>query len=290
MKNLITLLIFAFALQSCQNKTEKAESKSIIDTVKTKLSEEEQPIYKGKKDNLPFEIEGKYRFENEDAKCKIELTLFYENGQLKYKMQTNTRTFADNAKISQENGTYHITFQNIKWSENLGYIDPEGSTPEKKLPLPTEILATFRDNEIIFENYGNAENHFLILKECDTKYIFLTKQTNIQLGENVSEINAYAKNIYQKNGKTYIDLDFVEIRYPTEGEWDVSDREIINNNPKIRTYIIDDSTSILSNVCKEMTASELYQARKSLLKDKTIIVIGKSENGKMLSINFGCYG
>ena len=82
----------------------------------------------------------------------------------------------------------------------------------------------------------------------------------------------------------------MEIRYPTEGEWDVSDREIINNNPKIRTYIIDDSTSILSNVCKEMTVSELYQARKILLKDKTIIVIGKSENGKMLSINLGCYG
>ncbi|MET3529817.1 hypothetical protein ABID31_001093 [Chryseobacterium flavum] len=27
-----------------------------------------------------------------------------------------------------------------------------------------------------------------------------------------------------------------------------------------------------------------------LLKDKTAIVIGKSKDGKMLSINFGCYG
>lgn len=123
-----------------------------------------------------------------------------------------------------------------------------------------------------------------------SKYDEPIENEEIILGEDMEEINAYAKNIYQKNGKTYIDLDFVEIRYPTEGEWDVSDREIINNNPKIRTYIIDDSTSILSNVCKEMTVSELYQARKILLKDKTIIVIGKSENGKMLSINLGCYG
>ena len=117
---------------------------------------------------------------------------------------------------------------------------------------------------------------------------------DVQLGEDSNEINAYVKNIYQKNGKIYIDLDFVEIRYPTEGDWDVSDREIVNNNPKIRIYIIDENTLILSHICQKITATTLFEIRKVLLKhlekDKYIITIGKSKNGKMLEINFGCYG
>lgn len=116
------------------------------------------------------------------------------------------------------------------------------------------------------------------------------KNDDIDLGEDLSKINAYAKRIYKRNGHIYIDLDLVEFRYPTEGEWDESDRTIVNNNPKIRTYIIDDKTSILSNICKELTSSELFQIRESVLRDKSIIVIGRSKNGKMLEINFGCYG
>ncbi|OXA85700.1 hypothetical protein [Flavobacterium hercynium] len=116
------------------------------------------------------------------------------------------------------------------------------------------------------------------------------KNDNIVLGEDISEINAYAKRIYKINGVIYIDLDLVEIRYPTKGEWDAGDREIVNNNPKIRTYVIDNNTSILSNVCKELKSSELFQIRESVLKDKNIIIIGRSENGKMQEINFGCYG
>lgn len=116
------------------------------------------------------------------------------------------------------------------------------------------------------------------------------KINDINLGKDLSTINAYAKKIYKKNGIIYIDWDLVEIRYPTEGEWNISDREIVNNNPKIRTYIIDDKTSILSNICKELTSSELFQIRESILSDKLIIVIGRSKNGRLLEINFGCYG
>ncbi len=116
------------------------------------------------------------------------------------------------------------------------------------------------------------------------------KDDAIFLGEDVAEIHAYAKKIYAINEIIYIDIDLVEIRYPTSGDYEVSDREIINDNPKIRTYIIDKETAILSNICKDLTAPKLLNIQKEVLRDKNIIVIGRSKNGKMLGINFGCYG
>lgn len=110
-------------------------------------------------------------------------------------------------------------------------------------------------------------------------------EQKIVLGENIPEINAYAKNIYKKNDVIYIELDLVEIKYKN-----VDDRIIVNNNPKIRTYVIDNRSLIYSNDCKEISASELFKIKEKLLKDHSIIVVGTSENGRMKSINFGCYG
>lgn len=112
----------------------------------------------------------------------------------------------------------------------------------------------------------------------------------IELGEDKSSINSYAKRIYKKDEKIYIELDFIEFHYPDKENIDESDREIINNNKKIRTYIIDKNTNITSKDCKNLNALELFQFRESLLKDKSIIVIGISKNGILTEINFGCYG
>ena len=293
MKKLISLLIFVFALQSCENKTENKESTELqsIELDKSiKMDTVQNSIQQMEKGNDFSEIEGLYIFEDELANCKITLILFSENGILKYKMKTNTKEYSDIAEISKEENGNFITFKNIEWSEYLGALDSEGEPIHKNLEVPTDIEGGFDENGIMIQNAGNSMNYYSKIGDCGVKYIDLVKQTNIQLGEDRSEINAYAKDIYKKNGKIYIDLDFVEIRYPTKGEWDVSDREIINNNPQIRTYIIDENSGILSNICKELTASELFEIRESLLKNKSIIVIGNSKNGKILGINFGCYG
>jgi hypothetical protein len=107
----------------------------------------------------------------------------------------------------------------------------------------------------------------------------------IILGEDMEEINSYVKDIYKKNGIIYIDLDFVEIKYEN-----IDERVVVNKNPKIRTYIVDLYTEILSKDCKELNALDMLKHKDSLLKDKITVVIGKAKDGKMLSINFGCYG
>lgn len=105
------------------------------------------------------------------------------------------------------------------------------------------------------------------------------------MGEDKDEIDAYVKDIYEKNGNIYIDLDFVEIKYKN-----VDDRVIVNKNPKIRTYIVDLYTQIATKDCKELISLDMITHRKELLKNKFALVIGKSKDCRMLSLNFGCYG
>lgn len=153
--------------------TEEVHTDTVSDSIETAI-DVDVPI--SEKYDLPFEIEGIYRFEDEVASCKMHLEIFSVKGVLKYKWDTGTRIVSDDVEISkEENGEFYITFKNMEWSENKGLIDPEGITPEENLPIPTEIMAGLRDNQIIFQNYGNAENYFVILKECDVKYIFFEK-------------------------------------------------------------------------------------------------------------------
>lgn len=174
--------LILFLLFSCKEKVEEkieeepleqiAETKVVSDSI-SESSVENNPQ---EKFDLPFEIEGKYHFEDEVASCKMSLEIFSVKGILKYKWETGARTINGDAEISkEENGNYCITFKGIEWSENKGFIDPEGDTPEENLPIPTTIMAGLRDHQIIFQNYGNAENYFVILKECDVKYVFLEK-------------------------------------------------------------------------------------------------------------------
>ncbi|MHA3044003.1 hypothetical protein JSO61_001510 [Riemerella anatipestifer] len=107
----------------------------------------------------------------------------------------------------------------------------------------------------------------------------------ISLGEDSEDINAYAKNIYEKNGIIYIDLDFVEIKYRN-----IDEKFIVNKSSKIRTYIIDAHTLVISNDCEKLVPLDILKYKESLLKDKTAVTIGESKNGRMISVNFGCYG
>lgn len=185
MKNLITILIFVFALQSCEDKTEKQESTEIqkseprnITEINTITDTVQNLVQPGKNDDLLFDIEGNYTLKKDVVTdCKIFLSLFYKNGVLKYDMETNTRELSGNAEIdlNEKKDGYYITFKNIEWSEYLGAIDPEGEVPEEDLPLPQDIQGVLYKNEITIQNAGNAMNYYVKLGECDVKYIHLIK-------------------------------------------------------------------------------------------------------------------
>lgn len=149
-----------------------------------------------------------------------------------------------------------------------------------KILIFTLILITSvsckKGNGIIYNN---------IVEKETTESINISVANSIQLGENIDEINAYLKNIYSLNEKVYVDIDIVQIKYIN-----VDEREVINENTKIRTYEIDAKTLIYSNDCKTLKRLDLIKLKDNLLNNKSLILVGESENGKMLSINFGCYG
>ena len=132
---------------------------------------------------------------------------------------------------------------------------------------------------------GNGIIYYNIVEKETTESIKVSVKNSIELGENIDEINAYLKNIYSLNGKVYVDIDLVQIKYIN-----IDERKIINENTKIRTYEIDAKTLIYSNDCKTLKRLDLIKLKNNLLNNKSLILVGKSENGKMLSINFGCYG
>ncbi|MDI1255248.1 MAG: hypothetical protein PSV16_04025 [Flavobacterium sp.] len=105
------------------------------------------------------------------------------------------------------------------------------------------------------------------------------------MGEDIEEINAYPKKIYKANQIIYIDIDLVKIEYKN-----IDEKVIVNKNHKIRTYIINENTLIYSGDCKTLTADEFFQNRQLILNSNANIAVGQSKNGKMISINFGCYG
>ena len=105
----------------------------------------------------------------------------------------------------------------------------------------------------------------------------------IKLGENINGKKAYAKSIYKKNGLVYIDIDIIIVEYHLDG------MEITNNNPKIRTYIIDENSSVTTKDCNDLNLTELIAQKNMFLNDESVILIVEAENGKIVYINC-CYG
>jgi len=128
-----------------------------------------------------------------------------------------------------------------------------------------------------------SANHKTKTDSSKSKSSVSSKQ--IVLGEDKDEINALVKGIYEVNGEVFIDIDLVQIKFEN-----VDERVVVNENPKIRTYKVDSKTLIYSKDCKTLNLKELIKSKSKILQDKTIILVGKAKDGRMESLNFGCYG
>ncbi len=131
-------------------------------------------------------------------------------------------------------------------------------------------------------NQGQKETVKIENQKIDS-FNYLAKADSVETGEDKKEFSALVKNISQEDGVVII-LDFVEVIYSNSGE-----RKVKNTNSKLRRYKADSSTLIYLKNCNEVRVSELHLFRNEILKDSTQVAIGSSKNGKLESINFGCY-
>ncbi|MDX6180840.1 hypothetical protein SGQ44_01645 [Flavobacterium sp. Fl-77] len=137
-----------------------------------------------KKDTTPLlykknieSIAGFYTTATEDD-CHIAITLTTtQNGYL-YTLKTNTRNVTGKAKITiSESGEKYIVLEGIKWDEYEGDIShEEDSTTTRELEIPTGIEASYVQDTLTIQNYGNAMNYYTKLAECGAKYIQLVKK------------------------------------------------------------------------------------------------------------------
>ncbi|MEI8337555.1 MAG: hypothetical protein WCF92_00215 [bacterium] len=85
---------------------------------------------------------------------------------------------------------------------------------------------------------GNKAKAPVIEKEVPISNQIKTSTSTLNLvNENAS---GYIKSAYAKNGKNYIDIDYVEFKAGSM-PWGT----VVNNNPKIRTFEVSSSSKIL---------------------------------------------
>jgi len=73
--------------------------------------------------------------------------------------------------------TCMLTLEGIKWASYEGNISQQDEEhPAKELEVPVGISMGYINNELTFQNDGNAMNAYTVLQECDQKYVRLVKQ------------------------------------------------------------------------------------------------------------------
>jgi|TARA_B110000261_G_C13059187_1_gene347449 hypothetical protein len=132
---------------------EETNSETVVTTFKKKSTNKP-------KSNEIDKYTGNYT--SQDEACDIKISV--EKSDLLYKYQLTTATLKNsgNIKIDTVKNNVYFLFTNLN-SESEGYA----------------IEAQVNDDELTIQNYGNAMNQYHHIKDCDVKYIHLTKeQTN----------------------------------------------------------------------------------------------------------------
>ena len=179
------LIPFVIVLLFACNGRQISKAKPNTDTVITESSPQPTPV----KDSIPakrlnnktlFDIEGRYSLEQSESSCKLDLTLYREKGQLRYKLVTNTRNLTGAAAIelNEKKDDYYLAPNNLEWSENEGALNVEGEPIEADIKLPTDVQAVLYKDEITIQNAGKAMNNCVEVGECDLKYIILKRKAS----------------------------------------------------------------------------------------------------------------
>jgi hypothetical protein len=112
---------------------------------------------------MPTGLEGNYTVETDDPEiCNIAVQMTKNRGEYQYTFKTNQRD--KKGKL-----------QFIRLPEESVFIVFEGLIPDDQ-EGGTGIEGMLDETGIVIQNSGNAMNPFLMLKECDLKYIHLVKK------------------------------------------------------------------------------------------------------------------
>ena len=167
MKNILYIIIVAFIMVSCADKSKGVPTQSVQ---KTGTEKEHRLV-------------GSYITANTDAgaHCLLKITRLPNGTGYAYRLTTDERmkegklTYTHDATTNED----FVMLEGIHWDEYEGDVSREDEdSPAEKEPLesPIGISGTVTGDTITIQNYGNAMNSYTKLAEVSDKYIVLVKQ------------------------------------------------------------------------------------------------------------------
>lgn len=173
----MTFGLFANCSSSVDNKEKQegndVQTKTENDNIKTYSSNDndstiaKKAIKKYTEKEILNLLEGKYTYIDGCCNCKFELEFKLKKEKLNYHLKTVKRNINGTAKISlDKDGRVYIIFP-IEWDDYQG--DMTLDTYEQYTGEKPQSVSMGFDPElktIMFQNYGNAMNNYIIFDEC----------------------------------------------------------------------------------------------------------------------------
>ncbi|HBK82738.1 MAG TPA: hypothetical protein DDZ41_03940 [Flavobacterium sp.] len=173
---------------------------------------------------------------------------------------------------------------------NIIYLQNYNNSNETGLTIIDENTINFsgcifsKNNESFTTENTKSETEKPIIEKGTEGNNTISKDYNISNETKVDE-SALVKDIFQKNGKTFISLDIVQLEYKEIGY------KVINQNDKVRIFEISDELVISDKNCKEIKDNNYILKNKEIIisKSKNDICMFTSKNGVITNLNLGCW-
>jgi len=117
----------------------------------------------------------------ESEACELTIEIRKKNNKYFYTLTLPGKIKKGAVTVSKSDDlkqfTCLVTLEDIKWASYEGDISNEDEEhPAKELEVPVGITMGFINNELAFQNDGNAMNAYTVIQECGQKFVHLVKQ------------------------------------------------------------------------------------------------------------------
>lgn len=149
------------------------------------------------------------------------------------------------------------------------------------------------DNTIMYMGCLFKKDRSINNTEENTDKTSKSKSLSLDLSkDSYSKESAYIKDIKIIDEEIYVVIDVIQIKFSGNMGFD-----IINQNPKLRTYKLNSNTKIVDSKCNRLTSSEYLIENKSKLIENNdrhvspfgFSLISTNNNGELTEINLGCW-
>lgn len=195
--------------------------------------------------------------------------------ELSGRTKVSCKQYDDRIEYTMPDGTVKIL--TVLENGNLKYSD-------------MVILEKVKEKEEIIPNVNTKEDTTI---HQIKKSKISDNQTQIST-ESFSDSFAIINNIFEEKGKTYVELDIINLEGSDDPE-DTYTINIINKNNKLRTF------EVVENVTTEVCRDYLRKTKNTLVDNKSRLLIRNNKNpwdsilmfssdkGKITKVNLGCW-